>query len=123
MNKEQEDILNELARLSQNFDKVHKELEEKSEDYWNHLSKDEQLKVFCAVVRRLYDGEIVQKRSYRGVLYDVFGFGMEAYGQAQMAGFLTLHNCIYTPEYEHKLLEAFCIKHKLDPKLATDWMM
>ena len=32
------------------------------------------------------------------MLYDVFGFGPESYAAAQMSGFLTVHNCIWTSE-------------------------
>ena len=80
------------------FDSVMKEIEKESEDYWNSLTKDEQLKVFCAIIRRIYQGEIIESRSYRGVLYGTFGFGLEAYVQAQMSGYLTIHNALYECE-------------------------
>jgi hypothetical protein len=71
-------------------------IEEDQEKFWSSLSKEDQLKAFCCVSRRLYEGEIKNPRSYRGILYDVFGFGPSAYAQAQTAGFLTLHNSIMT---------------------------
>jgi hypothetical protein len=43
----------------------------------------------------LCQGELDEKRSYRGVLYGIFGWGPEAYAAAQHAGFLGLHNSIY----------------------------
>lgn len=82
----------------QNFSSVWEEtlhkIEKESEEFWESLTKDQQLKVFCAVMRRLYKGEIVEDRSYRSILYDVFGFGLEAYSAAQSAGFLDIHNSI-----------------------------
>jgi hypothetical protein len=66
-----------------------------SEARWESLPKEEQLQVFCAVSRRLLQGEIQDERSYRGVLYDVFCFGPEAYGAAYDAGFFEIHNSIY----------------------------
>lgn len=69
--------------------------EKESEKFWNSLNKDEQLLVFCAVIRRLHKGEIEENRSYRGVLYDIFGFDLDAYSMAQCAGFLDIHNSIY----------------------------
>ena len=73
-------------------------IEEDQEKFWSSLSKEDQLKAFCCVVRRIYEGEVVTPRSYRGVLYDVFEFGPEAYAQAQCAGFLALHNSIMSDD-------------------------
>lgn len=39
--------------------------------------------------------EFDDPKSYRGILYTEFGFSSEAYGAAQLSGFLNLHNCIY----------------------------
>jgi hypothetical protein len=63
-------------------------------DFWNSLTQDQQLLAFCEVVSRLVQGELVDKRSYRGVLYDNFEFGIESYVMAQVSGFLYLHNAI-----------------------------
>lgn len=86
-----EDLQNDIEAMIE-------EIKAGEEKLWNSLSKVEQLQMFCAVVRRIYQGEIVDGRSYRGVLYDTFGFGQEAYLRAQFAGFMDLHNAIYTHE-------------------------
>ena len=88
------DLLDSLESVSKTFHEIYDEME--SEQYWNSLSKEDQLKVFCAVSRRIYKAEIEEQRSYRGTLYSVFGFGPEAYTQAQLAGYLDIHNAIYT---------------------------
>jgi hypothetical protein len=90
-----EDRLKALDEISKIFNEAMAEIEKDSEDYWNSLSKEDQLKAFCAISRRIYKGEIEERGSYRYVLYDVFGFGPEAYAAAQMAGYLTIHNSIY----------------------------
>lgn len=90
--------MNEFKEIADTFKARMKQLEEDQEKFWSSLSKEEQLKVFCCVVRRIYEGEVVNPRSYRGVLYDVFEFGPEAYAQAQCAGFLSLHNSIMNDE-------------------------
>ena len=89
------ELLENLDKTSEVFDQMIKEFEDKSEQYWNSLTKEQQLDAFCAVSRRIYRGEIEQQGSYRYVLYDVFGFGTEAYAQAQLAGYLAIHNSIY----------------------------
>ena len=90
-----EDRLKALDEISKIFNEAMAEVEKESEDYWNSLSKEDQLKAFCAISRRIYKGEIEERGSYRYVLYDVFGFGPEAYAQAQMSGYLEIHNSIY----------------------------
>jgi hypothetical protein len=73
-------------------------IQKDSEDFWNSLSKEDQLKAFCAVSRRIHKGEIEDRGSYRYVLYDVFGFGLEAYVQAQVSGYMDIHNAIFEAE-------------------------
>lgn len=89
------DLLQELAAAGELMREAAKQFEKDSEAAWNALDKEQQLMLFCAVVRRIYDGEVKERRSYRGVLYDVFGFGPESYAPAQYAGYLTIHNMIY----------------------------
>ena len=102
------DDLEEIGKL---FREAMEKIKEDSEAYWNSLSCDEQLKVFCAVSRRIFDGEIKQKGSYRYVLYDVFKFEPDAYVQAQDAGYLAIHNAIYDGERVGTLIKNFCTKH------------
>lgn len=75
-----------------------------SEAFWNSLTKEQQLQAFCAVSRRIRKGEIERQGSYRYVLYQVFGFGPEAYAPAMYAGYMDIHNAICTnhPDTEQK---------------------
>ena len=103
-----EERLEALNEISKSFNERMKEVENESEEYYNSLTKEQQLKVFCAISRRIYKGEIEDQRSYRGVLYDVFQFGPEAYAPAQMAGYLTIHNSIVSGDYDSHLIKTFC---------------
>lgn len=76
------------------FEDLFSFLEKEEEEFWNSLTKEQQLLVFCAVTRRLAKGELVDQRSYRGILYDTFDFDFDSYVRAQNAGFLELHNAI-----------------------------
>ena len=95
MNEEQDNKFN-FDEVSDAYEKIMKQIEQEQEEYWNTLSKDDQLKAFCAVVRRIVQGELRDKGSYRWVLYDVFGFGPEAYVRGMDCGFMALHNAIVT---------------------------
>lgn len=110
MEQDKVDLMAKLAQASEVFMEAMKEIEADEEAYWNSLSKEDQLKCFCAVSRRIHRGEIVDKGTYRWVLYDVFGFGPEAYASAQMAGYLAIHNAIYDSDHEGRVLEKFA-KH------------
>lgn len=89
------ELLQELAAVGQAMRESAHQFDAHSEAYWNSLTKDQQLDVFCAVVRRIYQGDVKERRSYRGVLYDVFEFGPDSYAPAQYAGYLTIHNMLY----------------------------
>jgi hypothetical protein len=105
--------LDELSEMGQRFQKVVDAMEKEQEDFWYSLTKEQQLLAFCAMSRRIVDGEIKQKGSYRYVLYNVFGFGPEAYMAAQCAGYLDIHNAIFDAEHEADLLKAFAKFHGL----------
>ena len=109
-----EDLLESLTKASEAFQEVMKYIENDQEEFWNSLSKDDQLKAFCAVVRRIHKGEVVDKGSYRYVLYQVFGFDAEAYAQAQDAGYLDIHNSIMAEDHDQRLLDAFCTKYGIE---------
>ena len=94
------DSLKEIRDIMVEADKI---LIERSDKLWNSFSSEDQLDLFIAVVRRIYKGEYELKGSYREVLYDVFGFGPEAYVPAQMAGYLDIHNaCVLDQEKKKK---------------------
>lgn len=85
------DTLTELGELQED---IEKQTEREMDEWWNAMSKEDQMKAFYSVVKRLVDGELEQKGSYRYVLYDVFGFGSESYMLGMECGFMSLHNSI-----------------------------
>lgn len=118
MNEELEKSLREASDF---YTEAMKQLEKEQEAYWNSLSNDEQLKAFCAVSRRIHQGELIDKGSYRWVLYDVFGFGPEAYTQGMDCGYMALHNSIMDENHNELLLKDFCKKYDIedsDKKIA-----
>lgn len=71
-------------------------------DFWENLSYEDKLKAFYSVCKRLYQGEIKEQRSYRGVLYDVFGFDMDSYMVGMECGYMELHNAIYVKDKDNE---------------------
>jgi hypothetical protein len=80
--------LSELCKEGAEFNRAQEEAT------WESLSQKEQLDVFCAVVRRIHQAEIIDNGTYRHALYTVFGFDYDSYGRAMDAGYLDLHNAI-----------------------------
>lgn len=73
-----------------------------ADEWWNNLPYNEKLKAFYSVCKRIHKGDCVEGRSYRGVLYDIFDFGMDSYSIGMMCGYLEIHNSI-SPERVQKM--------------------
>jgi len=121
----QEKALKSLEEISRIFNEAMALHEKDQEEYWESLTKEQQLKAFCAVVRRIHQAEIIDQGSYRHALYGVFGFGPESYAQAQLAGYLTIHNSIFSSEHEERMLKAFCVKNGIEDadKKVTEFLI
>jgi hypothetical protein len=102
------------------FDALNQRLLAQQLELWDQLPQHLQLDYFCAVTHKIAKAELHNQRSYRGVLYSEFGFGPEAYGLAQNAGFLELHNAIYSDGYEQRLLTEL-VDHVRTLGPVEDW--
>jgi len=100
-----EKLTQALIEISDIQKEIETHYKDECEDYWASLSEEEKLKVFYSVISRVVQGELKNKGSYRHVLYEVFGFGPEAYVIGMQCGFLDLHNSIFTGEELTKLRE------------------
>lgn len=89
-----QDLLKALAELSEAQEQEEERYDKEAEQWWNSLSKEQQMRAFYCVVKRLVEGELVEHGSYRYVLYETFGFGPEAYGLGVHCGYMALHNSI-----------------------------
>ena len=94
MNEEQEKALQELSDLSQVMEDQKLRFESKLDDWWNNLPRHEREWAFYSVCKRIYQGEIVDKGSYRYVLYDILGFDGGMYAHGMDCGYMALHNVI-----------------------------
>lgn len=108
-------FLNDLNESFQDYDN---ELKSKIDSAWDSLDKNTQLLMFCAVISKLSKGELVDKGSYRYVLYTTFGFGPEAYGAAQLSGYLELHNSIYNREDLKEKINLFVKENNISEEVS-----
>lgn len=94
------EVLSEMADVQE---KATKQYDQDADKFWNGMSKEDQLLAFYSVIKRMHQAEVVDQRSYRGALYDVYGFGPNAYGVGMECGYMTLHNMIC----EHLAIEMW----------------
>lgn len=70
----------------------HESFENKAETFWESLSREDKLKCFYAVCKRIHEGS--SNGTYRYTLYEVFGFDPSAYVLGMDCGFVNIHNAI-----------------------------
>ena len=104
MSDKKEGLFGALDEIREAQQKAHLEYEAKNDEWWNGLTKEEREDAFYAVMKRLYQGAVVDHRSYRGVLYDVFGFDGGMYSKGMNCGFFSISNILYDG-YEMNLLK------------------
>jgi hypothetical protein len=108
-----------LQELGQIMDEITQEYDVDCEKYWLNLSNEDQLKSFYSVVKRICKAELEDRGSYRHALYQVFGFGEEAYIIGMDCGFMELHNSIYVGDEIEKIVEGKIAQQtakQVDPK-------
>ena len=98
---ENETLFSALADFSEAEAKAVSEYETENNKWWNGLTPDEREDAFYAVCKRIYEARVVENRSYRGTLYDKFGFAPHTYRLGMECGFFSLHNMLHQArEYE-----------------------
>lgn len=83
----QEDFAKAMQEGAERFDA-------ESDAFWNGLTYEQKLNAFHSVCKRIYQGDVVEGRSYRGVLYDIFKFGPDSYLVGMECNYMDLHNYI-----------------------------
>jgi hypothetical protein len=83
-----------VTEAQQTFQQRTKQLAQEDYEWWNALPYEERLKAFRCVCRRIQQGDIVERGSYRHVLYEVFGFDADAYVDGMDCGYMDIHNLI-----------------------------
>ena len=78
--------------------------EQKAKEYFQSLEVENQHLLFFHITNTIFQNYFKDNGSYRGLIYDKFNFGPEAYSLGMDSGMFTLHNSISTPnENEEKL--------------------
>jgi hypothetical protein len=92
--------IHDLSKALEDYGNAIKEFEKyndiAAEEFWSKLSYNDKLLAFYSVVKRVYQGEIVDRGTYRHILYNVFEFEADAYSLGMACGYMDLHNSICT---------------------------
>lgn len=111
--------LDDLAELTKTYEDDLKSYEKENDDWWSGLSQEGREHAFYAVVKRLFQGEIVDRGTYRYVLYDIFGFDGSMYSRGMDCGYMVLHNSIYTDEEIRELRDRELAAAGIEVKKTT----
>lgn len=90
------DFLNDAAwaEIRSSYQQALKVYEQDANAFWDNLNYDDKLYAFYSVCKRLYEGDVKEQRSYRGVLYETFGFDIDAYAIGMDCRYMDLHNLL-----------------------------
>ena len=88
--------------------------EQKAKEYYDSLGMDNQLLLFFYITNVIFKNYFKDNGSYRGLLYDKFGFGPEAYSLGMDSGMFALHNAISTPDESEERFHTLVKFLKLD---------
>jgi hypothetical protein len=94
MEEKKQALYEMLKEMRISFQESSNQYAKLAEEHWNKLSEDEKLFAFYNVCKRIYEADVVKRTSYRGSIYDVFGFDMESYVVGMECGYLEIHNLI-----------------------------
>lgn len=92
----------EMEEVGQLMEQAAREYDADCEKFWMELSYEDKLKAFHSVCKRIHKGDVEDKRSYRGVLYDVFDFDVDSYLVGMDCGYISIHNYIQDGIASHR---------------------
>lgn len=95
-------LIDKLSEFSQKMQEGAEQYDRECDDYWKKLSYEDQLKAFHSVCKRIYEADVVKEGSFRYALYNVFGFGPDAYLVGMECGYMDIHNYIQEGKAAHR---------------------
>jgi hypothetical protein len=101
----------ELLKIEE---EVQEQYTKKAKEYYDSLGMDNQLLLFFYITNIIFENYFKDNGSYRGLLYDKFGFGPEAYSLGVDSGMFALHNAIFTPDELEENFNNLVVHLKLD---------
>lgn len=119
-NNKKDNFLKVLMEIGEIHQEAMSHYAKEAEDYWNSLTYEQKLMCFFTVTKKIHQGDCLENRSYRGVIYDIFEFDADAYGLGMYSGYFNIHNMILSKEeiarFEkmEDLINSDCFKNFMD---------
>ena len=95
-------------------EEVLEQYKQKAKEYFDSLEMDNKLLLFFHITNTIFENYFKDNSSYRGLLYDKFGFGPESYSIGMDSGMFALHNSISTPDENEERFNALVKFLKID---------
>jgi len=107
-------IMDEMIAWGEAQQKDELRLKKQMNEWWDYLPEDVKEKAFFCVVNKLVQSELIEKKTYRQILQDEFGFGPDSYYMGITCGFMSLHNAIIPQNEQSEMREALREKKNKD---------
>jgi hypothetical protein len=101
--------------------KAIEEYNQKAKEYFQSLEVENQHLLFFHITNTIFQNYFKDNGSYRGLIYDKFNFGPEAYSLGMDSGMFTLHNSISTPNEDEEKFQK--LMKFLDLDLTKEQMI
>jgi len=98
-------LFDELDKLTVIYNQAREQYDIDAESYWDALTYEDKLKAFYIVTKRIHKGDLVDNGSYRHVIYNTFGFDMDAYIVGMDSGYMEIHNSIVSYDDKNRPME------------------
>lgn len=92
------EFIKAMEELGDIIDEDLKEFDNETNAWWNSLSYEDRLRAFYVVTKKIHEGDLKIRGSYRKVLYEIFDFKPDAYMIGMASGYMDIHNSIIPPD-------------------------
>ena len=100
------EFMKAMEELGDIIDEGLKEFDNETNAWWDSLSYEDRLRAFYVVTKKIHEGDLKIRGSYRKVLYEIFDFKPDAYMIGMASGYMDIHNSIIPPDELKSIKEA-----------------
>lgn len=123
MSEEIEKMFSALTEMDKIWLQNLTEYQQNVKDWWDSLPQQQREDAFFFVMSKLFEAKIAESRSYRGMLYDVFGFEPNMYRMGMECGAFAISNALHDAK-EYEAMQSVTRVEVIDDKgrSYTKWL-
>jgi hypothetical protein len=107
------ELISAMQELGKMVDDGLEKFDNETTAWWDSLSYEDRIKAFYIVTKKIHEGDIKIRGSYRKVLYEIFDFKPDVYMIGMKSGYMDIHNSIIPPE-ELKSIREQAVKEYIE---------